>query len=46
MVGRLLLVGVGRIVRQLMGHSDFKTSEAYLSEFGSDVLDRADGRVF
>jgi integrase len=34
------------VIRELMGHSDFKTSEAYLSEFGSDVLDSADWRVF
>ena len=34
------------IIRQLMGHSDFKTSEAYLSEFGDDALDRADRGVF
>lgn len=34
------------VIRELMGHSDSNTTEAYLSGFGVDALDRADERLF
>ena len=34
------------VIRELMGHSDYKTSEHYLSDFESGVLDRADEGLF
>lgn len=34
------------IIRELMGHSDYKTTEHYLSDFEAHVLDNADDGLF
>lgn len=34
------------VIRELMGHSDYKTSEHYLSDFGDSALDGADEGLF
>ena len=34
------------VIRELMSHSDYRTSEHYLADFGSDLLDRADEGLF
>lgn len=34
------------VIRELMGHADFKTSEHYLRGFGVDSLDQADRALF
>lgn len=36
----------GEVIRELMGHSDFRTSEHYLSDFEAERLDRADEGIF
>lgn len=34
------------VIRELMGHSDYKTTEHYLSDFADHVLDDADNLLF
>lgn len=34
------------VIRELMGHSDYKTAEHYLSAFGDERLDAADRELF
>ncbi len=34
------------VIRELLGHSDYKTTEHYLSDFDHSVLDRADEGLF